>query len=75
MREESKVFLSDMLRNLQKRMNYDNPQSAFEVLLIGFGHYKKHKTGWAGYIRRQGWMSPYMAREFANYIGYPIDKN
>ena len=75
MREENKVFLCDMQQRLQARMHYDNPQNAFHTLLICFGHFKKHKTGWAGCIVRQGWMSLYIAREFAKYVGYPIDKN
>ena len=75
MKEENRVFLCDMQQRLQARMHYNDPQYAFYTLLLCFGHFKKHKTGWAGYIVRQGWMSPYLAREFANYVGYPIDKN
>ncbi|MBR4705874.1 MAG: hypothetical protein IKP02_09845 [Paludibacteraceae bacterium] len=75
MNVKNRIYLSDMLQRLQARMNYKDPQYAFHTLLICFGHFKKHKTGWAGYIMRQGWMSPYMAREFAKYVGYPIDQN
>ncbi len=75
MNVKNKIYLSDMLQRLQARMNYKDPQYAFHTLLICFGHFKKHKTGWAGYLMRQGWMSPYMAREFAKYVGYPIDQN
>ena len=75
MKVNSRIYLSDMLQRLQARMNYKDPQYAFHTLLICFGHSKKHKTGWAGYLMRQGWMSPYMAREFAKYVGYPIDQN
>jgi hypothetical protein len=56
-------------------MNYTDPQNAFHTLLLCFGRFKKHKTGWAGYFVRQGWMTPYIAHEFAKYVGYPIDKN
>lgn len=75
MNVKNRIYLSDMLQRLQARMNYKDPQYAFHTLLLCFGHFKKHKTGWAGYIMRQGWMSPYMAREFAKYVGYPIDQN
>ena len=75
MNVENRIYLSDMLQRLQARMNYKDPQYAFHTLLLCFGHFKKHKTGWAGYLMRQGWMSPYMAREFAKYVGYPIDQN
>ena len=75
MNVKNRIYLSDMLQRLQARMNYKDPQYAFHTLLICFGHFKKHKTGWAGNIMRQGWMSPYMAREFAKYVGYPIDQN
>ena len=75
MNEENRVYLADMQQRLQTRMNYKDPKSAFNTMLLCFGHYKKHKTGWAGQIRRQGWISHYIAREFANYVGYPIDQN
>ena len=75
MNVKNRIYLSDMLQRLQARMNYKDPQYAFHTLLICFGHFKKHKTGWAGNIMRQGWMSPYMAHEFAKYVGYPIDQN
>ena len=75
MKSENRIYLSDMLQRLQARMNYKDPQYAFHTLLLCFGHFKKHKTGWAAYIMRQGSMSPYMAREFAKYVGYPIDQN
>ena len=75
MNVKNRIYLSDMLQRLQARMNYKDPQYAFHTLLLCFGHFKKHKTGWAGNIMRQGWMSPYMAREFAKYVGYPIDQN
>lgn len=75
MKEEYRVYLSDMQQRLQARMHYDDPQYAFHTLLLCFAKYKKHKTGWAGYILRQGWVSTYIAREFAKYVGYPIDKN
>ena len=75
MREENRVYLSDMLQRLQARMKYDDPHKAFHTLLLCFGKFKKHKTGWAGQIMRQGWTTPYIAHEFAKYVGYPIDKN
>ena len=75
MKEENKVYLSDMQKRLQDRMNYDNPGYAFHTLLICFGHFKKHKTGWAGRIMSQGWTTPYIAHEFAKYVGYPIDRD
>ena len=73
MKEENRVYLDDMMARLQAQMNYKDPQSAFDTLLICFGKHKKHKTGWAGALRRKGWVSPYLAHEFAKYVGYPID--
>jgi len=75
MKEKNRVYLSDMRKRLQARMNYDDPQNAFHTLLLGFAKFKQHKTGWAGNIMRQGWTTPYIAHEFAKYVGYPIDKN
>ncbi len=75
MKAENRVYLVDMQRRLQAIMNYDHPLSAFRTLVLCFGKHKRHKTGWAGSIFRQGWMSPVKAREFALYVGYPIDRN
>ena len=75
MKEKNKIPLSVLRDRLQARMHYDHPDKVFQDLLICFGHYEKHKTGWAGYIRRQGYLSVYLAHKFALYVGYPIDKS
>ena len=75
MKEENRIYLADMQQRLQARMHYDHPHDAFHTLLLCFGKYRKHKSGWAGSLLRQGWTTPYIAREFAKYVGYPIDKN
>ena len=73
MNEQNKIPLRDLRNNLQLLMNYRNPDLAFQVLLIGFAHTKRHTTGWVGRLKRKGWMAPSMAHEFAQYVGYPID--
>ena len=74
-KEREVVRLADMQRRLQARMNYNNPDYAFNVLLIGFSHYCRHSTGWVGDVRRKGSLAPYIARRFAQYVGYPIDRD
>ena len=75
MKESNKIYLANMRDRLQRIQHYDDPVKAFTDLLHAFAHYKKYRIGWAGSIRRQGWMSAYLAHEFAKYVGYPIDKN
>ena len=74
MREENKIRLSDMQNRLQAIMHYDNPESAMKTLLYGFEKWSK-RVGWARNTRFNGFMSPSVAREFANYVGLPIHKN
>ena len=73
MKEERRVYLSDMKSRLQARMQYDHVESAFECLLFGFAHSAHYAPGWVGRQRRKGWMTPAVAHKFANYVGYPID--
>ena len=68
-----KIELTDMMNRLQKRMNYDRPQAAFKALLYGFEKAKKY-PGWVRNARRRG-LTPSVAHEFAEYVGYPIDKS
>ena len=75
MKESKRVQIEDMQNRLQASMNYKRPADAFKVLLDGYAHHKRRKSGWVGRFLRQGWMSPKIAAGFAEYCGYPIDKN
>lgn len=74
MKEEKKIPLDSLRDNLQARMHYKNPDYALKVLLICFARKRKYFSGWAGSVKKKGWMSPYVARQFAEYCGYPIDR-
>ena len=69
------VMLADMKTRLQARMNYDDPDSAFDSLLFGFGKFMKFSISWKYNILQNGYMSMALAHQFANYVGYPIDQN
>ena len=72
MKKTSKIELSDMQDRLQAIMNYDDPKSAFKALLVCFEKAKKY-PGWVRNVRKRG-LSMRVAHEFAEYVGYPIDK-
>lgn len=75
MNEDKKVLLSTMRDRLQQRMNYTHPVSAFTALLCGYARKKKYFSGWAGRMLHRGWLSQREAHDFAEYVGYPIDKS
>lgn len=72
MRQEEKIELSLLLERLQNKQNYRNPEFAFDVLLYGWCKKKGHSTNWLSDVRRRGWLSLPMARDFASYCGYMI---
>ena len=72
-KDKNKIKLSVLQERLQARMNYDEPRSAFKALLVGFEKAKKY-PGWVRNVRRRG-LSMRVAHEFAEYVGYPIDKS
>ena len=73
MRDNQKIALNEMRNRLQARLHYAHPESAFDALLYGYERHSK-RIGWARNVRYKGWLSPQIAREFAQYCGYPIDK-
>ena len=73
MRNEKRIKVAEMQRRLQARMNYKNPERAMNILLLGFQKARKY-IGWAMNARRNG-MIPSVAHEFAEYVGYPIDRD
>lgn len=73
MKEEIRITISEMQDRLQSRMHYADPESAMKTLLICFEKAKKYR-GWTRDARRRG-VIPRVAHEFAQYVGYPIDKN
>ena len=70
MRLQEKINLSALCERLQSRMHYQNPEFAFEVLLFGWCKKRHHATNWLSDMKRRGWMSLAMARDFADYCGY-----
>ena len=69
MKPENKIALSVVLEKLQNRMSYEHPDFAFNVLLYGWCKKRKHSTNWLSDVKRRGWMSLEMARDFAGYCG------
>jgi len=72
MRQGEKIELSVLLERLQNRLNYCHPEFAFDVLLYGWCKKRGHSTNWLSDMKRRGWMSLSMARDFASYCGYMI---
>lgn len=72
MRQGEKIELSLLLKRLQNRLNYRHPDFAFDVLLYGWCKKEGHSTNWLSDMKRRGWLSLAMARDFADYCGYMI---
>ena len=70
MEKTQKIPLETVLARLQARMNYKHPEFAFEVLLYGWCKNRKHSKNWLSDVKRRGWISLPMARDFAHYCGY-----
>ena len=70
MKQQEKIELQALCDRLQSRMNYRYPDFAFEVLLYGWGKKRHHSTNWLSDVKRRGWLSLSMARDFADYCGY-----
>jgi site-specific recombinase len=70
MKNEQKIQLSFLKERLQARMSYRYPDFAFDVLLYGWCKHRKHTTNWLSDVKRRGWITLTMARDFANYCGY-----
>lgn len=68
--KQQKISLDDLRDRLQSRMNYDHPDFAFEVLIYGWCKKRRHRTNWLSDVKRRGWLSLAMARDFADYCGY-----
>ena len=74
MNAENKIPLSAMQNRLQAIEHYDNPEQAFETLLYGWNRQRKATASALHQLKKQGFMTPYMAHQFAAYCGYPIDR-
>ena len=72
MKEEKKIQLVELRERLQSRLHYEDPEWAFEVLLYGWSKKRGHSTNWLCDVKRRGWMSIALARDFAHYCGYMI---
>ena len=75
MRKSVKILLTDMKARLQAIEHYDNPDVAFDTLLYSWNKYRKASSESLVSIKKRGSMSSYLARSFAQYCGYPIDRN
>ena len=72
--KERKITLSDMLNRLQERMNYEEPEEAFDTLLYSWNKHRGASSASLASIKQRGTMSTTLARSFAEYCGYPIDR-
>lgn len=70
MKQWQRIELTYIRDRLQARMRYRYPDFAFEVLLYGWCKYRKHNKNWLSDVKRRGWLSLEMARDFAHYCGY-----
>ena len=67
---KKRIELTYVRDRLQARMNYRNPDIAFNVLLYGWCKKRHHNKNWLSNMKRRGWMTLDMARDFAHYCGY-----
>lgn len=72
MKKEERISMSELQGSLQKQLHYDDPDFAFEVLLYGWCKKRHHSTNWLSDVKKRGWMSMELAREFAAYCGYEL---
>ena len=72
MKTEKRISLELIRERLQNRMNYRYPDFALEVLLYGWCKKRQHSTNWLSDVKRRGWLTLPMARDFADYCGYMI---
>ena len=70
MEKTKKIPLTLVRDRLQARMNYQYPDFAFDVLLYGWCKKRHHHRNWLVNVKRRGWLSLSMARDFAHYCGY-----
>ena len=70
MKTNTKIPLSVLRDRLQARLHYSDPYFAFDVLLYGWCKHRRHNTQWLSNVKRRGWLSLTMARDFAHYCGY-----
>ena len=70
MKQIRKIPLTVLRDRLHARMNYRNPDFAFEVLLYGWCKHRRHNKNWLSNVKHRGWMTLPMARDFASYCGY-----
>ena len=70
MKQQQRIELTYLCERLQSRMNYQYPECAFNTLLYSWCKKSGHTTNWLSDVKRRGWMSLEMARDFARYCGY-----
>ncbi|MBQ4394745.1 MAG: hypothetical protein II825_05545 [Paludibacteraceae bacterium] len=72
MKKQQNIRLTILRERLQSRLYYDDPDFAFEVLLYGWCKHRGHSTNWLSDVKRRGWLSIAMARDFETYCGYQL---
>ena len=70
MKQKQRIELTVIRDRLQSRMNYRYPDCTFQTLLYSWCKKRRHTTNWLSDVKRRGWMSLEMARDFADYCGY-----
>ena len=72
MKVENRIGLDTIREQLQTMICYQDPEWAFEVLLYGWCKNRGHSTNWLSDVKRRGWLTVALARDFADYCGYKI---
>ncbi|MBR1878505.1 MAG: hypothetical protein IJ814_05805 [Paludibacteraceae bacterium] len=69
MRPQERIRIDELCARLQNRLKYEDPRRALDVLLYGWCKHRKHDLHWLSDVKRRGWLSIEMARDFAAYCG------
>ena len=70
MKQVERISLEELRERLQNRLHYSDAAFALDVLLYGWCKHRHHSTNWLSDVKRRGWLSISLSRDFANYCGY-----
>ena len=74
MKEDKKIPVNELFERLQQQMNYEEPEKAFDTLLYSWNKHRGASSASLASIKQRGTMATTLARSFAEYCGYPIDR-